>query len=525
MNFIKEKRYLIILLLIIIIAGFFRLYKLDSIPPGLYPDVAVNGNNALDSLKTGDFKLFYPDNNGREGLIMWLIAFSFWIFGPSVWAIKIVSAVFGTLTVLGVYLLTKELFKKENIALLASFFLAISFWHVNFSRIGFRAILVPFALTFAFYFLFKGFTPSNNKKIYNLIVSGLFFAFGFYTYISYRFVVFILAIALFSWWKIYKKENNQKQFWIFVFWFLVFGFIFSLPIGIYFLGHMQDFFGRAAGVSIFSQQNPLFSFIKSLVVHLGMFNFYGDANWRHNFSGQPELLWPIGIFFIIGFAISIKKAIKAIREKDNLQFAIYNLQLCWFFFMLLPSVLSYEGIPHALRTIGVIPPVMIFSSMGAVFVFEKLSKIYKNKRIFYAIAIIFLLSLPIAEFNKYFITFDGKQEVKDAFSQDLKTAGEYLNSLPDDMEKYVIVNLSGVEVNGIPMPAQTPIFIERAKYGKPRAKYVLSEEEINTDKEAVIIPLAKDLKLLSQIIMKYPKGELEEINNLLIYKINVWEQN
>src|SRR3989344_1625096 len=150
----------LLLLIILSIAVFFRFWQLAEIPPGLYPDVAIYANDALDSLKTKDFKVFYPENNGREGLYMWILALSFSLFGVSIWSIKIVTATAGILTVLGVYLFTKEIFSQTinyplamtssgeawrgklpatNVALLSSFFLAISFWHVNFSRIGFCA--------------------------------------------------------------------------------------------------------------------------------------------------------------------------------------------------------------------------------------------------------------------------------------------------------------------------------------------------------------------------------------------------
>jgi 4-amino-4-deoxy-L-arabinose transferase-like glycosyltransferase len=188
-----QKKTLFLLLVILVIAAFFRVWKLNEIPPGLYPDVAINGTQAFETLKTRNFKLFYPENNGREGLIMWLIALSFWIFGVSIWSIKIVAAIFGTLTVLGLFLLIKELFNNENLALLASFFLATSFSHTLFSRIGFRAILLPFVLVFSFYFLFKGF---RKRKIRDFIIAGLFFGIGFYTYISFRFAVLMLFLIL-----------------------------------------------------------------------------------------------------------------------------------------------------------------------------------------------------------------------------------------------------------------------------------------------------------------------------------------
>ena len=161
-----DRKELIALIFILLLASFFRLYKLDSIPPGIYPDEALNGNQAI--FEPG--KIFYPENNGREGLFMNLIALSFKIFGPSIWSFKIVSAIAGILTVFGLYLLTKELFDwneerpRSIIPLISTFLISVSFWHTNFSRISFRAIMVPLFSTFAFYFLFKAF--KKEKTIY-----------------------------------------------------------------------------------------------------------------------------------------------------------------------------------------------------------------------------------------------------------------------------------------------------------------------------------------------------------------------
>ena len=203
-----KKGELLFLVIILMIASFFRLWKLSIIPSGLYHDEAINGNEAI----TLPGQVFYPENNGREGLYINLISLSFAIFGPSILAMKFVSATIGILTIPGLYLLTKELIsqitdnKKQEttIALLASFFLATSFWHTNFSRIAFRAILVPFILVFAFYFLFRGF---RTKKSCNFVISGIFFGLGFYTYISYRFVVLLMGVVLFSWYLLYKKQG------------------------------------------------------------------------------------------------------------------------------------------------------------------------------------------------------------------------------------------------------------------------------------------------------------------------------
>ena len=516
--------------IILILAIFFRFWKLNEIPPGLYPDVAINGNEAFFSLKNKDFKVFYPENYGREGLMIWLIALSFKIFGVSILSVRVVAAAIGVLTVLGLYLLTKELFRQSTIynlqfvikiALFSSFFLAVSFWHINLSRIGFRAILLPFVLVFSFYFLLKSF---RKKSIFDSILAGIFFGLGFYTYTSFRMAVLILPFAFVPFWFLYKREGFQKKFLLLTSYFLLLTFLVALPIGIYFLKNPQDFISRATPVSIFNAENPTKEFLKSLILHLGMFNFYGDPNWRHNFSGKPMLFWPVGILFLIGIIVSINELIK-FRKNKNLSLVIgYWLLVIWFLIMLLPGILTREGIPHSLRVIGVIPPVFIFSGLGAFWIYQILEKRIKNKIALFVLMLVFLLFVSISEFNKYFFVWAKRPEVKSEFTREYLEMGNYLNSLPEDYERYVIVNRSGIPVSwtgGIPMPAQTIIFLEISKYGKIKSNYLLPEdiEKIKIEKRGVILPLICDPDLIERLKILFPEGKIKETKDFCAYEI------
>jgi 4-amino-4-deoxy-L-arabinose transferase-like glycosyltransferase len=520
-----NKKYLLFLLIILAIAAFFRLWQLNSAPPGLYPDVAMNGNNALETLRNLDFKVFYPDNNGREGMMMWLIALSFSVFGVSIWSIKIVAAVIGILTVLGLYLLTKELFSRyagnasRYVSLLASFFLAISFWHVNFSRIGFRAILLPFVLVFSFYFLFKGF---RNNKLLNFILAGLFFGLGFYTYTSFRLAVLILPFVLIPYWFLYKDHGFQKKYLFSVFFFLFAIFIIALPLGIYFLRYPQDFISRATSISIFAAENPLREFGKSLISHLGMFNVYGDPNWRHNLAGQPELLWPIGILFLAGIIFSVKDLISSIKRRYHSLSVIHCFLLSTFFIMLLPGILTYEGIPHSLRVIGVIPSVFIFSGLGAWKIYEFLERNARNKKLLFCASFLFLAAMAVCEYSRYFNVWAKNENVKNAFTQDYADIGNFLNSLPSDVNKYVIVNEPSHPLYGISIPAQTPIFIESAEFGQPQSTY-LKFEELNKiepgQNETIIVPLY-DGPALQEILQKFPGGVIKTEKDFKFYDLS-----
>ncbi|MCD6528502.1 glycosyltransferase family 39 protein [bacterium] len=514
------KNYLFVLLAIVAVAVFFRFWQLDSIPPGLYPDEAINGNQAISN----PGKIFYPENNGREGFFINLLYLSFSLFGISIWSLKFVSALFGVLTVLGVYLLTKEIFQTTNyklqttnyIALLSAFFLSVSFWHVNFSRIAFRAILVPFCLVFLFYFLFRGF---RTQKISNFIIGGIFFGLGFNTYIAFRIAVIPVLIVLIFWWLIYRKQNLQKKFFRFTIYFLLFTIIVALPLGVYFLKNPQDFISRAGGVSIFTHKTPIKAFSQSLIKHLGMFNFSGDGNWRHNIAGKPVLFWPVGILFLIGLIFCLWKILQVFKHK-NLSFVIGYLSLfLWWFFMLLPGILTIEGIPHSLRTIGAIPPTFILAAFGAFFIYSKIKKFISLKSEgLTKIGLMFCLliltaSFVFSQYLRYFVVWGKNPETKNAFSSDYVEIGNYLNSLPPETKKYVIVNQGGVLVKGIPMPSQTIEFIERTKFKKPQAFYLLPKDidKIKMEKETVIVPMRYDEDLVYQLLLKFPSAKIYEI--------------
>ncbi len=329
------------LILIIIIAGFLRLYQVNQLPPGLYPDEAMNGNNALEALSNTDFsakggpalgwKVFYPENNGREGLFINIQAISVAIFGNVPWALRLVSALFGILTVLGVYFLTKILFEmfqiqkskikiNESIALLSSFLIATSFWHINFSRIGFRAIMAPFFLTWALYFLISALNKLSNSSLRPYLLSSIFagiaFGLGFHSYIAYRATPAIIFVVLAYFWFKNKDKTIRKKILISTFSFLVSTAIIVSPLAFYFFQHPQDFFGRTSQISIFSSQAPIKALSLNILKTILMFNFKGDGNWRHNFADRPELFWPAGIIFIIGIVAGIRYLFKKIKIKQ-----------------------------------------------------------------------------------------------------------------------------------------------------------------------------------------------------------------
>ncbi len=470
----------LILLAILIIASFFRLYQITQIPPGLYPDEAMNGNNAMEALATNHFKVFYPENNGREGLFIDIQAIFLKYLLPlengnsAAWMLRLPSALFGIFTVLGLFFLTKELLAaepenpmakhKDYIALFATFLLATSFWHILFSRIGFRAIMAPFFMVWATYFFLKalnkktGDVPEKTGKIFVFlkkyrylcpaIIAGVFFGLGFYSYIAFRIMPVLFLIFI-----VYFRKN--KNFWKITAAFIIAAFIVALPIGIYFAKHPADFFGRTGELSVSASPHPLTDLASNVAKTALMFNYRGDYNWRQNFSGAPELFWPIGILFLIGFVLAVIKFRKF----------IFSFTLAWLALAALPVVISNEGIPHALRAILMIPPAFLLAAFGGWWFYNKIinstfcASSKKNRLMFNVFAVVFLSLLAFQAYIFYFIAWAQDPNVPGAFNQDYADIAGQINALPIQIQKYVVVEAGGVLVRGIPMPAQTVMFL------------------------------------------------------------------
>jgi len=507
-----------LLLAILAIAAFFRLWQLDSIPPSLWPDEAINANTAVNILDSKTFQVFYPENHGREGFFFLLISFAFSAFGISVWSFKLVPALAGVLTVLGQYFLALELFRKKSVALLSAFFLAISFWHINFSRIGFRAILTPLVLTFSFYFFFRGL---RTKKIRDFIFSGLIFGMGFHTYISFRLAVLILAFVLLFWLFVAIKENWKRKYLISAAALLFAIFITAMPVGIYFLENPGDFMSRALGVSIFEQENPVKEFAKSIAVHLSMFNFAGDRNLRHNLPGFPQLSPLVGIFFLAGFFWAIRRIVvllKNNRANRLTEIGIFLFLFVWLFALLLPSALTVEGIPHALRSIGIIPAAYLFAGLGAYLIYQWGKSKWQEKKmkpsVFKGVSFLLLAAMTLSSFVMYFIVWAKNPDLENAFTTRFTDVGRELNALPAETKKYVI------ESEG-DLPTEVSKFIQRTAGRIDDATYIQPEETgtIAFSPGDFIFTMNKEISFLETILERFPEGVLYKKERIWIYEI------
>ena len=234
----------LVLGIIIVLGAFYRLYQIDVLPPGDGYDPAWYGVDALDIL-AGKLPIFLPTNFGREVMFSYLTTLTVWLFGAVPAAIHIASALVGILTIPAIYLVAKELFAEEEGvlgdygALLAAFVLAVSYWHLSWSRFGVRAILIPLFACLTFYFLLRGFRTGSR---WSYVLTGVVLGLGMYTYQAAR-IIPVVVVAGFIIHIAHQRRVSKQDVGNFL---IVVGMslLVFAPLGYYFLTHPGSFAER-----------------------------------------------------------------------------------------------------------------------------------------------------------------------------------------------------------------------------------------------------------------------------------------
>lgn len=523
--------------LVFALGAFVRLTHLTSFPPGLYPDEAMNTTDGLKTAEAGGWKLFYENNQGREGLYINILGYLLFWFGPSsLFIVRLLPALIGTLTLPAVYLLGRR-FSGRFGGFMALFFMAFSFWHLNFSRVGFRAISMVLLTAWAFYFLVEGFYRLvyqrkgslkclKNKKDCDktgkipfltylfFALGGVFLGLSLHTYIAVRIsplAVFVLCLAVLiffsNFWKDVVKALAVTGF---------FAFLTAFPLLYDFFLNPLHFSGRSSNVSVMSAPNVPLELGKSVSLTLISFLFYGDQNLRHNYPALPILPPTIGFILfggiIFGLLYFLKEFFKRFfrkkefnEEKNNLkkwQATAFLFLVSWWFFLLLPSMLTREGLPHSLRSIGSVVPTFLILGMVAG---------YLARRTPVRIAFLFLaITHALLNVYVYFFIWGKNVYTYGAFEHRLSGIGAYLNDEAEKNSKYnlyVIANQDAVRTD-----ANLPVSMEPIRFFswnfRNKINYVLPE---NFDFSKIKLPAKvvltlDDPKIIDQGKKVFPKA-------------------
>lgn len=398
-----------VLIVILLTAFLLRITYAASVPPSLNWDEASLGYNAYSILKTGkdewgrvipisfeafgDYKLL--------GYIYTLVPFIA-VFGLTDMAVRLPSMIFGSLSIVLLYLLVLELTKDKKWAILSALLLMISPWHFFLSRVALEANLALSFFLAGLYLLIKGI----NKPVF-LVPSSLISGLSIFTYNSARIFVPLFLIAFVILNKSKLKINKASVLSALIF-------TTFLAIGFY-LAVFQDSSARYYWVRILDE---------------GAINYLEQSRNNSSYSSLvTSLIYNRPVYFVLNFFLNYLKHFSiqflAISGGSNYQFSVQNMGLMyliefpflllgffkllkikqgwifliWFLLAPIPSALTREA-PHVLRSIFMLGALQTITAFGMIRFIELFRR--QSLRKFLAASVLILISINLLYYLKVY---------------------------------------------------------------------------------------------------------------------------
>jgi 4-amino-4-deoxy-L-arabinose transferase-like glycosyltransferase len=421
----------LLLAAIIGIAIFFRFFRLDSFPPGLWYDEGVNGTDAITIIERDHLTVWRESNFGHSTIYFYLLIASFKTFGFTVFAMRFVPAVAGLAAVFAFYFLARWLTGVVP-ALIATALLAVGRWAVTFSRISWEASLMPLLEIMSVFFLVRALETKN--RFYYFMAGGSLAA-GLYTYLAFRFVplvmAFFLAYIAITQWKLIRDNLPGLVLYALSFAIVVF------PLGQFALQNQDQFLERTRAINVFKEidekgsYDPLWS---NLEDSLKMMNVRGDHNGRHNLPNAPMLDEITGALLVLGFAA----AVWSLRNWRR------GTVAGWYVLALLPGAftITIEN-PSAIRGVGAIPPLYLLAALALSTMYGAFNRTRAGLYAFGALAILLIGASTAINYYDLFERQAKDQEVYDAFTPDFMLVGQRAAAAVDDHDVYISRDYEG----------------------------------------------------------------------------------
>ncbi len=383
-----SKKILLVLFGIICLASVLRLYKLAEEPPGLTWDEAALGYNAYSLLKTGADEYGVPlpltlksFGDYKPAMYAYFDVPSTAIFGLNEFGTRLPSALFGIGAVAIVFFLAKRLFVSNAVALTAAFVLAVSPWHIQFSRGAWEANVALTITLLGLLCFLKGL--ENTKWLFGATIC---FVLTLYTYQSSRLFVPLLAAGLII---IYRKQLFPLR--IVHYFVIVTGIILVIPFVLTALDPqarsrlvVQDMFSYTRPATeiqvlakedklslndpkfiLFHSQQELWlrAIIEKEINYLSPSYLFvtGDtADARHHPPGIAQGYWIDILFYLVGLYVLIKS-----QSKHK------ALIFYWLLIAPIPAVLSRDS-TQALRSLQLVFGVDLVIALGLWYLLDRL---------------------------------------------------------------------------------------------------------------------------------------------------------
>ncbi|MCY4072710.1 MAG: hypothetical protein OXG60_15555 [Chloroflexi bacterium] len=378
--------------LIMVLGISFRFTQLDSVPREMTSDHVEKIQDAY-RVSTGDYKIFFPNNGGREPVQMYLLSMlsSLPGLGFDFYTLKFLAVVESALTLPLLFWMGMELLGdgrprfKKVLALLLMALVASSYWHVIVSRQGLRIPLTPLVTALLLVYLARA-MRYNRRSDY--VKAALVLGFGLYTYQAVRMLPVLIVIGVFF--AIWMRAVSWRQKLLYLVHLAILVFVslmVFLPMLHFWLDFPNSFWMRtstrllgdhlayaAADDALEALRANIPILMHNIRKALLMYNWKGDIGWFNGASEHPVMDTLSGAFLILGAAAWLARMIKS---RDPVVWFMPVVILV----MLMPTALSLahpEANPSNSRALGTVPVVYLFAALPVAMIAVRLKCMIKG---------------------------------------------------------------------------------------------------------------------------------------------------
>lgn len=358
------------LLSLLLLAAFvLRAWRIDAIPWTLGGDEGSQGLWARDVLANRLPNMFDLGWLSVPNMSFYWQAAWFRLLGDGVVGLRLPWAVVGVLTVLGTYLLVRQLFDR-SLAFLTAFLLATYHFHIHYSRLGSNQVADPLFMVWALYFVVLGWnrkgpgvaeTQAGPRWAWAL--SGVIAGLGFYFYAGSR-QVLVIMFAVLAWAALTDRDFLPQQMSNLL--VLIGGFLVSVgPMALLALRDPDNFNARVNAVGIFqsgwlerevqitgrSAASLLAEQFRRAVL---AFNVYKDRVSWYGPRTIPLMDFTASVFFVFGLAASAARMLKW-------RYAVFVI---WFVVVIVLGGALTENPPSSQRLVSSAVPAVFFVAIA-----------------------------------------------------------------------------------------------------------------------------------------------------------------
>lgn len=418
------------LLAVTAIAAAPRLALLGDIPPGLHGDEASAGLEARRILADGHIGAYSFRALGVPAGTFYWAAVVFSLLGESVFTLRLSFALLGIATVSLSYLAFRVMFGRST-AMLAALLLAVSPWHLHYSRVAFIPIGWPLAQMATLLFLFVGLRRQSRMWF---ALAGACLGAGMYTYQGFS--IFALALgAAIVWLAIFHFRRSLVPFVAQVGTMLGVALLVGLPLASFAHDHPNVFLGRYREQNV--TKSPEYEaaegpFERAQYVATRELDYVRSVISRP----APDGVDAAGLFplvdrvtlglLIVGGAIAIWR----VRSPP------YGVVLVLTLIIGLGPALAVGGAYR--RTLGLTPLLAVFAALPLVVLSDEARR--RGKKVATAASVVVALvigAVAMIGLIRYFGSYDDDPRVGMVYGLEMAAASRYMGRLPQDTFVYL----------------------------------------------------------------------------------------